>query len=569
LRTQENFVKSTHSAALAIAIAISLPAARVLAVNDVLKLVLDQAHTVGVGGPTPSTIGAFSYDPVNDRFIVVGFSGANQDIRIVSNASTTQDVTRLVQATAYLMFTRDGDLNRTGGSPTPGGIVFNPQPIGAIPAYSAAFLTDGAAIVKSGTTNLPAISQRAYRYNLALDTNGDARDEMTSLITLEGLQNVQTPAQTSTSSNFSRQPAFSSDGQSLYYTDSSAAFGGLYRQAATGGTITRVLPDAEGLISESAVINTNGSDRVYIQGTLASPQAGGNSGGIDYFDTADNSRHVRVANTAIAAFLQTNVTDVDVRSFATDTAGNLYFNEVDSAPERRGVYRLDTEGRMIKVLSQGERIETFGGNPNSNTLRMQSRTVNFTPAGGGPAFPVTQLLYEETTGNLGIAGAYVFKAGDFNRDNDVTSADFDLFETALTLKGVAATVPNYKYDANGNNTVDYNDVKILQRFAGFLDGDANFDFAVNFADLIVLAQNYNLSAKKWTEGDFTGDELVDFADLIPLAQNYQSNPLLTGLPGGESFAADWALAQSLVPEPTSMLALATGVVAFGRRRRHA
>jgi hypothetical protein len=99
-------------------------------------------------------------------------------------------------------------------------------------------------------------------------------------------------------------------------------------------------------------------------------------------------------------------------------------------------------------------------------------------------------------------------------------------------------------------------------------GDANIDGAVNFADLVLLAQNYNL-ASRWFKGDFNYSGVTDFADLVSLAQNY--NQGTAGVVGdlstfGDSFAADWALAQTLVPEPTSLAAVGLLGVMLRRRR---
>jgi hypothetical protein len=101
-------------------------------------------------------------------------------------------------------------------------------------------------------------------------------------------------------------------------------------------------------------------------------------------------------------------------------------------------------------------------------------------------------------------------------------------------------------------------------------GDATFDGFVNFADLVVLAQNYNTVGKtSWGIGDFTFDNAVDFADLVILAQNYNSGAgtAAEGV-GGEAFDSDWALAQSLVPEPGCALLLAGGLCGTVQRRRH-
>jgi hypothetical protein len=56
-----------------------------------------------------------------------------------------------------------------------------------------------------------------------------------------------------------------------------------------------------------------------------------------------------------------------------------------------------------------------------------------------------------------------------------------------------------------------------------LAGDASRDRAVDFNDLVVLAQNYNtIGNKLWSDGDFTGDGNVDFNDLVILAQRYNT-----------------------------------------------
>lgn len=52
-----------------------------------------------------------------------------------------------------------------------------------------------------------------------------------------------------------------------------------------------------------------------------------------------------------------------------------------------------------------------------------------------------------------------------------------------------------------------------------IPGDADRDGRVAFADLLVVAQNFDTTGKDWGGGDFTGDGAVDFSDLL-VAQNY-------------------------------------------------
>lgn len=108
---------------------------------------------------------------------------------------------------------------------------------------------------------------------------------------------------------------------------------------------------------------------------------------------------------------------------------------------------------------------------------------------------------------------------------------------------------------------------VLVRYT--LKGDANIDGTVNFNDLVLLAQNYNSTTSRWFFGDFDYDGDTDFQDLVPLAQNYNQAAMTGDIAsiGGAAFASDWALAQSLVPEPTSLAAIGVIVASAARRRR--
>lgn len=89
-----------------------------------------------------------------------------------------------------------------------------------------------------------------------------------------------------------------------------------------------------------------------------------------------------------------------------------------------------------------------------------------------------------------------------------------------------------------------------------IPGDADLNRAVVFADLVTLAQHYNqASGQEWKTGDFTGDAGVGFDDLVVLAQHYGNRLLSDGavIQAGSDFAADLLLAQSLVPEPATLL----------------
>jgi hypothetical protein len=96
-----------------------------------------------------------------------------------------------------------------------------------------------------------------------------------------------------------------------------------------------------------------------------------------------------------------------------------------------------------------------------------------------------------------------------------------------------------------------------------LGGDANLDGAVDFSDLVALAQNYDAAGRLWAEGDFDYDTVVDFNDLVTLAQNYDRSmpgaPVAAPATPAEPFAAAFARSSALAgpPTPTPPNAVAT------------
>jgi hypothetical protein len=79
-----------------------------------------------------------------------------------------------------------------------------------------------------------------------------------------------------------------------------------------------------------------------------------------------------------------------------------------------------------------------------------------------------------------------------------------------------------------------------------LSADATGDGAVDFNDLVALAQNYNTVGNTYANGDFNFDGTVDFNDLVTLAQRYNTGAL-ANLAGSPAVPAS-------VPLPTASAA---------------
>jgi hypothetical protein len=99
--------------------------------------------------------------------------------------------------------------------------------------------------------------------------------------------------------------------------------------------------------------------------------------------------------------------------------------------------------------------------------------------------------------------------------NDATQVARLTFASALPDGQYRISIAN-----NAISDVAGNAMLATTRELTFLRGDANGDAAVNFADLLVLAQNYGQSSRTFSQGDFDYNGSVAFSDLLILAQNY-------------------------------------------------
>ncbi|MGI9178350.1 MAG: dockerin type I domain-containing protein, partial [Pirellulales bacterium] len=503
------------------------------------------APILTTAGILSGNLAAYTYDPTTDTMFVTAYGNP----AVVKVSGVTPPAAQVAGPTVYestlQLYYRNGDPDRGVTSPVQGGILLNPKPIGSNAAYSLALIADG------GNTRYPAVAtvdpaatKKFYTYNLGTAAiPGNGTDVFTTRVTLADLQTVA--GGTSTSNNLARQFAWSGDGQSIYFSDSSAAYGGLWKLAALSGSPQRILNEDD-TSSEPAVMTTAGTDRIFLSGGGST----GNVGGIDFVahDAATTSaRSVALPAATLRDFFEVSVNMPSQRVASLATVGSdLYFvfytNASGTNPLSRfpGIYRYDAEGRLSKVVNRSQRAAALGS-VNLVLDRLQSRTVPVAAASG--TFQATQLMYRESGANA-VAGATAFKPADFNRDNAVTAADLALFVPQVTIRGQVQTdVANLKFDMNGNDTVDWKDVQIVEGFLDYLpdptlagrivptlpiQADADLNGVVDFADFQTMQSNYGTTSQGFTQGDFNGDNQVSFPDLQPWINSYGFRSAVVG-----------------------------------------
>jgi hypothetical protein len=160
----------------------------------------------------------------------------------------------------------------------------------------------------------------------------------------------------------------------------------------------------------------------------------------------------------------------------------------------------------------------------------------FVPGGGGKA--VVRVTFGEDVGASLAAGDLALTNVATGDMRSATGVTFDPGSGVATFTVPDLADGNWRATLAAAGVEDAAGNPLAADFSTdffVLAGDANRDRVVNFADLLVLAKNYNKAGATWAEGDFTGDGVVNFADLLVLAKAYNTAvaapaPLLSGEP---------------------------------------
>jgi|GEM_PF-5781645 len=237
--------------------------------------------------------------------------------------------------------------------------------------------------------------------------------------------------------------------------------------------------------------------------------------------------------------------------------------------------------RLVTLTGPGTNVFLSGAWSNNGTTP-PTLTGNGAFGVAGTLIPgdYTFTVIGESSDNAGAAGMgaevilsysamldFLSLPGDFDLDSDLDANDIDELFSAPS----GPISPGYfLFDLNEDGSIinspnsPGSDADYWVRDLSSTEyGDVNLDRQVDFSDLLVVAQNYGSTTGGWANGNFNGVDGVNFNDLLLIAQGYGFGTINLNV---SSFAQDWALAQSSIPEPTTLL-MALSCIPMLRRKR--
>lgn len=321
-------------------------------------------------------------------------------------------------------------------------------------------------------------------------------------------------------------------------------------QASSGGTNYSLLiggrhfsNEATGtlrtLASSQMIINCDDFNSV---GTI-DVQAGGTF--ILYANSTGGTASLsRVVNAGTFSLAQYN------SSIGSISGGTLVVNDANVfSVDAMNVNYFSSSGTTSLVAGAGKdavRAKTF----TTPTLDMNDRALVVDYDGASPLTNLTNKL------KAGSANNWAAKANAFYS----SAAAADPSHHAIGIGEVSAIFSGSAPPTFLGQPVDATTVAARYTFLG----DTNLDGRVDIVDLGILASHWQQSGP-WTSGDFNYDGTVDIVDLGALATNWQAGTTGSGLSFADAMASV-GLGNASVPEPTTMLPVAFGLVALVRRR---
>jgi len=165
---------------------------------------------------------------------------------------------------------------------------------------------------------------------------------------------------------------------------------------------------------------------------------------------------------------------------------------------------------------------------------------------------------EQSIDDLNIRWTGTSNPYDYNSDGVLNVADLDLIRGAI-----ASGSSNLKFDVDANGKVERDDLKQYVERKTILNtyiGDANLDGQFNSGDLVTVFaageyEDASAGNSTWAEGDWNADNDFNTGDLVYAFQ-------------GGGYEAGPRAAVNAVPEPSSAVLLALGMLTLARRRRN-
>ncbi len=376
----------------------------------------------------------------------------------------------------------------------------------SVPYVVFASLASGgpSVIIGSGSTSVAALSSAAAA--ISLNTAGLAPgnynitlrlDPNETLIEDTVADNTLTIAYTISSQVVLGGPVYylkrDADGVTLDVWANSTGTGSPDQTFLLANVSTLTVTAASG--SQSLTIDFSAGNPLPLTGLAFNAPIGGTNslkiigtGGVDRFDMAGNTIRVVTAATDVNV-TRTNVQQVSFRGIANTDVINLSYASGNPLP---GKLQLESGSFQLNGFQ----------NFNNTTLDMGTSSLLISyPAGNSVASTIRQYLQRGYNGGA-WNGAATPTLGSINSSS----------AGGTTLRAVGYA------DFNDGRDVNLTPNTVLLKYTHVADTDLNG--AVDFVDLLRLAQAYNQTNAVWDQGDLTYDGIVNFNDLLILAQGY-------------------------------------------------